>query len=74
MGIYIWLLWHQMVIFCTEAGCMQVSMAHFNYLVGLGTLELVLEITGIIRIFFKKNPPKDKGPMQITRHGTRKIK
>jgi len=74
MVFYIWLLFHSMVIMCTAAGCNAVSMSSFNYVIGLGTLELVFEVAGVIRIFKKNVPPVDKGEMKITKRSTRKIK
>lgn len=56
MVIYIWLLIHEIIIQCTTGvGCIQSSMAHFNYIIGLGALEMIFEIPGIVRIFFKKD-------------------
>jgi hypothetical protein len=61
MALYIWLLWHQVVVFCQSGvGCMSTSMAHFNYLIGVGALELIFELAGIIKIFTKNGTPKDK--------------
>lgn len=64
MTLYIWLLWHQIAITCIAAtGCVQTSMAHFDYMMGIGALELILEISGIIRIYVKKvNGNGDKSP------------
>jgi hypothetical protein len=69
MTFYIWLLWHQIVIECNQVGCLQSSMAHFNYIIGLGFLELIFEIGGIVRIYLKKNKstPSD-GPSMISKH------
>lgn len=55
MAIYIWLLIHSMVILCTNGGCTSVSMQHFDYLVGIGALEIIFESAGIVKIFSKKN-------------------
>lgn len=64
MILYIWLIWHQLVIYCAAgAGCIQSSVAHFDYITGIGALELLFEISGIIKIFtikkdFEKNNEK----------------
>lgn len=59
MALYIWLLWHQLVIFCAVgAGCLQTSMAHFDNLMAAGALELLFEVGGIIKIFSRKNQYK----------------
>lgn len=58
MGIYIWLVYYNIAINCVaNTGCMQVSMAHLNYLIGIGSIELIFELGGIIRIFMKKSDP-----------------
>jgi predicted sulfurtransferase len=56
MVLYIWLLWHQVVIYCTQGvGCIQSSMAHFEYVLGLGVIEVIFEIGGIIKVFVRKD-------------------
>ena len=57
-SIYIWLKIHEIIINCTQAGCVQTSMSHFNYLMGIGALELIFELSGIIKIFSKKGNNK----------------
>lgn len=64
MAIYIWLLYYNIAILC-ENGCTQVSMAHFNYLFGVGALELIFELRGIIKIYQKRKFNADKGPQEI---------
>ncbi len=60
MAIYIWLIWHEIIIFCQQGvGCLQVSNAHFSYLMGLGALELIFELPAIAKIFLKKDISKD---------------
>ena len=55
MVLYIWLLFYNVAIYCApNAGCIQVSMTHFNYLVGIGALEIIFEMGGMIRIYEKK--------------------
>lgn len=54
MAIYIWLIFHNIVIYCNSAGCLSTSMQHFNYLSGVGALELIFELAGIVKIFTKK--------------------
>jgi hypothetical protein len=73
MILYIWLLWHEIVIFCQQGvGCLQVSNAHFNYLIGIGALELIFEIPAIIKVFFKKDQskewPKPEGKNGLVSH------
>ena len=58
MILYIYLLWHQIVIYCAEAsGCLQTSEFHFNQLLALGSLELLFELPQIVKIYVHK---KDK--------------
>jgi hypothetical protein len=69
MTLYIWLLWHQIVIECNQVGCVQSSMAHFNYFVGLGVLELLLEIGGIVKIYRKINKASEsEGPEMLIKY------
>jgi hypothetical protein len=67
MAFYIYLIWHQIVIHCAEAaaGCMQVSVAHFDYLMSAGALEMILEIAGIVKIFKKKDKAPDNTKKEI---------
>lgn len=55
MVIYIYLIWHGLVIFCSEtAGCVQTSSLFFQQLLEKGgILELMFEIAGIIKIYRK---------------------
>lgn len=55
MAIYIWLLINSIVIYCDVSGCVSTSIAHFNYLTTIGSLELIFEVAGIVKIFTKKN-------------------
>lgn len=59
MVLYIWLLYHQILIQCTQAGCIQSSMANFDYLSGIGAVELIFELAGIIKIYQKVNKKKE---------------
>jgi hypothetical protein len=46
---------------CAEAsGCFSISMSHFTHLLGAGSLELLLEIPMIIRIYKDKNGKEEK--------------
>lgn len=62
MIIYIYLLWHEIVIYCAQtSGCMQTSLFHFNQVLALGALELLFEIPQIIKIYLKKEEkPKEE--------------
>lgn len=71
--LVIWLIYHQIVIICENGMCNQVSMAHFNYLVSLGTLEVILEIWSVIKIFTKRKPNQNKTNMIITKKSHRKF-
>ena len=56
MTLYLWLLFHQVFITCTQAGCIQASSnANFDYLLGIGAIELVFELSGIIKIYARKS-------------------
>lgn len=68
MALYIWLMFHRVVIECTQTGCHEVTLASFNYIATLGGLELIFEMFGIVRIFSKKAPPPGEGPSVITKH------
>lgn len=73
MVLYIWLVIHEIVIFCQAGvGCSQVSNAHFSYLIGIGALELVFEIPAIVKIFFRKDNtkewPKPEGKNGLVKH------
>lgn len=54
MIIYIWFIVNQIVIQCTGAGCAATSVDHFNYIAGIGLLELICEIPGVIKVFRRK--------------------
>jgi hypothetical protein len=75
VGIYIWLLFHGIVLHCVEsAGCIQSTVSHLDYLIQIGSVELVFELVGIIRIFMKKSPPKNPpSNMVITKKSHRKF-
>jgi hypothetical protein len=77
MGIYIWLLFHNVVIHCVEnAGCIQSSTNHLDYLIQIGTVELIFELAGMVRIFVKKTSitnQQGKRNMVITKKSHRKF-
>lgn len=58
MTIYIWLLIQEMIVRCIDSLCSSVSMAHFDYLLGIGSLELIFEVAGIIKIYSQKGNGK----------------
>ena len=74
--LYIWLLFYNVAIYCApNAGCIQTSMAHFNYLVGIGAIELIFELHGMVKIYEKKKFDNDKGPQEPqVKPKTRKVK
>jgi hypothetical protein len=39
---------------CTQYGCTSITASHFDYLIGIGALELIFEIGGIIKVFVAK--------------------
>jgi hypothetical protein len=55
MILYIYLLYHEIVINCTEnIGCYQMSLHSFRFVLGAGMAELLFEIPKIIQIFINK--------------------
>ena len=73
MVLYIWLLWYQIIIYCAQgAGCIQSSMAHFEYILGIGAVELIFEISGIVKVFLRKDMtkewPKPEGKNGVVNH------
>jgi hypothetical protein len=57
MTIFIYLLFHNLVIQCTDMtlGCLQISIQEFERFRAAGLTELFFEIPLIIRIFRRKN-------------------
>jgi hypothetical protein len=60
VAIYIWLIFHDVSLMCTQFGCTSLSITHFDYLIGVGALELIFEIGGIVKVFTakKSSPPR----------------
>jgi hypothetical protein len=60
MILYIYLLFHEIVINCTQSiGCIQTSYAHFDFMMKAGMLELIFEIPKVVQIFSKKEKKED---------------
>lgn len=56
MGIYIWLIIQNIVIACAGGACMlSPQNGHLEYLIGIGGVELLFELGGVIKIYAKRN-------------------
>lgn len=61
MVLYIYLLFHEIVINCTQSvGCIQTSYTHLDFLLKASALELVFEIPKVVQIFVKKVKGEEK--------------
>lgn len=59
MLIYIYILFHQVVIMCNQAlFCQEVSLIHLKELVLTGVVELIFERALVVRVYKEKQPEK----------------
>jgi hypothetical protein len=64
MILYVYLFVSSVVIYCNQAGCMQVSMEHFNRLVAAGLVEMIFEMPYLVKVYkrlFPKGEEKEIG-------------
>jgi hypothetical protein len=55
MTIYLWLVIQGIIISCVNSICIQQANGHLEYLLAIGSVELLFEIAGIIRIYGKRS-------------------
>ncbi len=67
MFLFIYLVAQDIFIHCAETmGCINISASHFNHLLSIGALEMILETPMVVRIykytakFLKEQQDKDK--------------